>query len=446
MDYPTPVAPSKIFLSPSQISRCFLCKEYLSVEPITKTPDSEYICGRCHTQSEGNIADCYNASGHLFLPCRYDIQGCMTFIKYGDVLWHENRCRFKSITCPAVGCDSKIARTNMLLHFRKMHQELILTTREISLSTLSRFENRLYVHNDQILLVQTRISNTFLYIRLTNVQEKHIYSTRLFYRVKLLDKNIPVPLYVCKVPVTEDMLKLNLKLLNTQVYFDIYDRRYEKLTRNFTSIPLTKLRCTICQFYTLPTSYTCTKMHIFCETCEKRLKICNICQTPLKQDKVFSLKYIGAFISIPCCYRYLDCKFGGTPQDVIKHERTFHVFNPTEYQTVNPGQEILLDLSHDSFEETYYSYCQGMSIKFVIKYTKGIRMTTCVMVNDQLDVRLKYDLELSTESRKLEFEGQIVGLCFQNGPECSVSVPMELLKDMDSCGRSKLIFRLIAYR
>nr|CAH7713252.1 unnamed protein product [Callosobruchus chinensis] len=254
-------------------------------------------------------------------------------VKYGDVLRHENRCTFKPITCPAVGCDLDITKTDLLRHFRERHSDLIITTREIALSTLRSYENRLYVWENRPLIVQTRISGMFVYIRLTIIENEDINIRRIFYRVKLLDKTVPISLYSRKTPESRDMLKLNSKLLDNHVYFDLYDRRYERLTsRYLDSNTLHNLRCSICQFYSLPTTYTCQNRHNFCYTCFNRLGECTICQTRLK--KVFSLEHLGRFIELPCYFKGSGWKFVQKPQEIARNEHTIHVWNLSEAKLV----------------------------------------------------------------------------------------------------------------
>ncbi|VEN59568.1 unnamed protein product [Callosobruchus maculatus] len=418
---------SRTFLSPCEVG------------PITHSSDSTSVYRRCPIT--GDYLD--DGPTNLFLPCRL---GCNLYIRYGDILWHEDRCKFKPIACPAVGCDLNVTKTDLLRHFREKHLDLIMTTRDLQISAIRNFENRLYVWKNRPLVVQTRILGIFLYIRLSTIENKDINIRRLFYRVKLLNKTVPVPLYSRKMPEIVDMLKLDSRLLGIQVHFDIYDRKYERLTsRYLDNNALCNLRCSNCQFYTLPTTYTCRNRHNFCKTCFNRLQVCTVaeCQTSLKE--AFSLKHLGPFIELPCHFK--NCTFVQNPQEVTRHEQAVHVWNLSEVEYFSIGEDLTLDMDIEGFDKTLYADCQGTLLKIIIKYTKGIGMTTSIIARDSQYVGLKYDLEVSGESQKLRFEGQIVDIDLQNVSEHYVKVDTQSLEHvMDSSGRVKLRFRLISYR
>nr|CAI5834401.1 unnamed protein product [Callosobruchus analis] len=444
MNWISSTTSSRTFLSPREISRCSTCKEYLSVGPITQSSDSTYACGRC--PAIGDDVEFYQTSTTLFMPCRFDIFGCSMFIQYKDVLWHENRCTYKPITCPAAGCNLGISKSDLPTHFGERHPDLILMTRDLRISILRSSENRVYVWKNRPLIVQTRITGTLLYIRITTIENEDIRSRRLYYRVTLLNKSVPLSLYSHKIPETNDMLKLDARQLGSIIYFDIYDRKYEKLTSKYLdNNSLSKLRCSICEFYTLPTTYTCQNRHNFCNTCCKRLQACSVCQTHLQ--KAFSFKHLGRFIELSCSFKHVGCNFVQTSEEITRHEQTTHVWNLSGVKYISIGEEIPLNLDIESFEETLYADFQETLLKIAIRYIKSIGMITSIVARDSQYVGLKYDLEASAQNGKLRFESQTVDIVSQNESEHYAKLDAKLLKYIiGSCNWLKLKFRLIAYR
>ena len=121
--------------------KCCHCENYLTVGPLSLTPDGKDLCGRCVNHwAEMNVEETLvrnwkleNIIKEIGLPCTYYDVGCKRALKWGEVREHEGFCVHRSYNCPATpydSCQTVLPAKDLYNHFEEKHPEFLLTAPE----------------------------------------------------------------------------------------------------------------------------------------------------------------------------------------------------------------------------------------------------------------------------------------------------------------------------
>lgn len=329
---------SKIFLSDDYIrnGKCSKCKNYLSVPPIIIHSNNP-VCGRCVSQSdnpEENRAYFYeDLAKFMFFPCANDIYGCSVQAPWGEVLEHEICCEFARTLCPAIDCESKLRKEELLKHFEVNHEHLIIKRNQYCFSQ-SDVEhpscmNTLLIWGDYQFVVQMRTADANTYFRVSNLKEhaEEGSSLKLIFGSKsssnsICLKGFKLMKYDSKHPIFSDMERINVNTFGNflgseiicTVNFDdeMKFQGYDKL--------LSKIKHPVRNDFMKSPIFMCPKGHSLCETCKRKLLQCPSCLSDFS-DMNYFLGRITETVTYPCRYKEQGCDFAGNLEDITTHEQ-----------------------------------------------------------------------------------------------------------------------------
>ncbi|XP_076263971.1 uncharacterized protein LOC143198553 [Rhynchophorus ferrugineus] len=158
---------------------CRNCCSYLTILPITVSPEGHYLCGRCLTKkstttpdsmviqtstSELDTIDCtipmillaYGTFQSIF-PCINKYEGCSQHLTLDEIPSHEKKCVFRKTKCHR--CEFYGVGTQLVNHFQYVHNQFYRNKACFTLKDKNQFENRfLYAGYNVLLLVSCLFS------------------------------------------------------------------------------------------------------------------------------------------------------------------------------------------------------------------------------------------------------------------------------------------------
>ncbi|XP_030764222.1 uncharacterized protein LOC115888598 [Sitophilus oryzae] len=328
------------------ILHCAICKNLLLSTPVMLVENAGNLCSTCYNENFLESKCLQNTALEelvttLSYPCRFRENGCEHWSSSGDLLDHEENCRYRSKKCPMYSicqCVWEGFPTEFVGHFINCHGEHIINF-ENSLFyldiTFSEEELiKLLVMKNIILLLKMQLSlekNKLFYV-VCNVKDdgsnydysvKHKGNSESYIktRSRVLDSN-----YVYKSvdecdAVSVDLLSLQQTVKVTNRITNIFKiKTYDTPVHYIGERMLHFFECPVCKSFMKPPIYQCQSGHSICNTCKPRLEKCPTCRAPFGMTRNYSLEGLTAGVSYPCIYHDLGCMMSLSPAEISRHE------------------------------------------------------------------------------------------------------------------------------
>ncbi|XP_074029290.1 uncharacterized protein [Leptinotarsa decemlineata] len=321
-----------VFLDSDSVQFCSRCKEYLSVGPVTILADKP-LCGRC-PDPKAVPADFYNKlAQYMYFPCINNQFGCNAMLAWGSAEAHEKICKFVSVVCPALTCQKKVIKEDIVDHFKNDHEELLVARGEFEAPSGYREKNslvnKLMVWGNQVFILKINFSSASCFFSVSNWD--YLNTRKLKYNILLEDadrrrnmqmRDLPVVDYKTKRHENSVMTELDIttlkKVLNTKTLFCTVKIGQE--SGDINENLLSELECPVCLEYMRPPIFMCAVGHSICSSCKIKVKKCPMCQIPLNSNRNFALEKVTEHIFFPCKNRNRGCCFAGPLMKVSLHE------------------------------------------------------------------------------------------------------------------------------
>lgn len=363
---------------------CQDCNGYLSIAPIMII-GNQYLCGRCARRCPNAPGDrdfSYESSVKDFIfPCRYDSFGCQETFKWNSALYHELDCDYQKIWCPAINCDERICKKNMLLHFGKYHLELMMTKAEIDTAHLEERVNRIYHSDNTVFILRIHFNGENIWINISCLKlSKYLC---IFETIDNTNNNInsykfPINLYNEKYDIMDKTMERELFRIiaienNSTCSFYIVNSFVDKFIPDKNI--LTELGCPICFEYSKPNFPTCSNGHLICSRCFETYKKCPQCFVPMTITNTDRANKLAETLYYPCKYEQEGCVAFSYPSEIAKHESI------CPYPTNN---QISCFFAHEMSCNWQGSLCdlpQHMKLNHLVRFLIGGRIIKTFLTN-----------------------------------------------------------------
>lgn len=318
--------------------RCQDCQKYLSVSPIMMIGNRP-LCGRCVEKipnAPGTIAEFYEEIAKFMnFPCSYDIYGCEERLGW-NVAWnHERVCEYAPLLCPAIGCEYKLRKMDVLKHFCSCHQNLIIIGDGFEIPNKEQEEvrvNKIFVFKDKLLILKLRFEHEITFINITSLNDPETFicifqltDEKIYYQHTIqpycdkfdIDDVTMEDDRFCKIRCKNEAF-CNVSLsTNSFLGLEFYKKNV-----------LSEIDCPVCFDCTRPPLISCLNGHIICSRCYRKLKgsACPLCRKALAISQHIVLNKVFEKLIFPCIYEGLGCTAFGCPKEISLHESQCHYF------------------------------------------------------------------------------------------------------------------------
>ncbi|KAF5289094.1 hypothetical protein FQR65_LT11916 [Abscondita terminalis] len=136
--------------------RCHFCGGYLSCGPLKMLENNlMYVCGLCEIDNGLKYAlqpMMEIAMAEFLFPCKFNKEGCLEQIRFNCTQEHEEGCKYRSISCPALDCASNITRSRLYEHFQIYHPSCVRKDDAIELNLLKTERCNLLLNADDCMV------------------------------------------------------------------------------------------------------------------------------------------------------------------------------------------------------------------------------------------------------------------------------------------------------
>lgn len=424
------------------VLRCQECDCYLSVGPVMILGNKP-TCGRCvakYPNAPGYLSEFFELSASIVSnwPCRYDANGCPKTFKWNSATSHEQFCDYRSIWCPAIGCNNFLRRMDLKRHFLTDHKNLILAKQffEVS-SSYNQKAVRINVFieiMDMLFVIKKRFTTHGVFISISCIDDFE----QLFCYFNIVENNNTINVCQHISQYTEkydvDDITMEEELYSHYNYTDpaIFTFMISNFLQNEKVLNdkiLSELQCPICSNFIRPPIISCENGHITCEDCiEKWAKLdCCLCGAPLVNRHTV-LQNIAEKLCYPCKFQNDGCNISDHPAQIVWHEAkcslrqnqlqtcyleqetgcqwsgpysdlSYHFLMIHSEQFVQLGKPIKVLLSQLGFM-TLFSNFDDEFIKFNVHYDKKNGLNFSANLKSNLDKILRYKFFLEFGEHK----------------------------------------------
>ncbi|CAG9819329.1 unnamed protein product [Phaedon cochleariae] len=325
---------ARIFLDKNHIDKCSNCNEYLSVGPIVLVKNKP-VCARC-PQGKGSSATFYEKlAEYMFFPCKNDIYGCDAMLIWGRVSQHENICKFDPLICPAMSCEEKFVRKDLVQHFTLKHKELLMINNQFRIpgqKDEDKYINKLFIWKNRPFILKIDFTPPCCFFDILGFNE--FAYRNLEYNILIEDEEKQKGVFINGITLSDygmkhhdalTMIQLDLTVIEKQLgskkFICTFNIEHIALSKNaLNNSLLAELECPICMEYMRPPIFMCSSGHVVCDTCNGKLVVCPTCQIVMNDNRNFALEKFTEHISYPCKYLDEGCSTIGQLSDIRSHE------------------------------------------------------------------------------------------------------------------------------